>query len=87
MAASRVNRRLLGFGVMRSPNSPLKAAAPYFHDGQNDKQSPSLKLDHEEWDFPPKPKWMRWKTYRRYESRFERYDAILDTGIIELDHR
>jgi hypothetical protein len=30
---------------------------------------------------------MRWKTYRRYESRFERYDAILDTGIIELDHR
>jgi len=63
MAASRVNRRLLGFGVMRSPNSPLKAAAPYFHDGQNDKQSPSLKLDHEEWDFPPKPKWMRWKTY------------------------
>jgi hypothetical protein len=45
------------------------------------------KLDREDWDFPPKPKWMRWKTYRRYESRFERYDAILDTGIIELDHR
>ncbi len=22
-------------------------------------------LDPEEWDLPPKPKWMRWKTYRR----------------------
>jgi hypothetical protein len=42
------------------------------------------KLDREDWDFPPKPKWMRWKTYRRYECRFERYDAILDTGIIEF---
>jgi hypothetical protein len=42
------------------------------------------KLDREEWDFPPKPKWMRWKTYRRYEARFDRYDAVLDSGIIEF---
>jgi hypothetical protein len=42
------------------------------------------KLDGEEWDFPPKPKWMRWKTYRRYEARFDRYDAVLDSGIIEF---
>jgi len=42
------------------------------------------KLDREERDFPPKPKWMRWKTYRRYERRFDRYDAVLDSGIIEL---
>ena len=42
------------------------------------------KLDPEEWDFPPKPKWMRWKTYRRYETRFDRYDDVLDSGILEL---
>ena len=42
------------------------------------------KLDREDWDFPPKPKWMRWKTYRRYERRFDRYDAVLDSGIIEF---
>ncbi|WP_157087968.1 hypothetical protein [Bradyrhizobium jicamae] len=42
------------------------------------------KLDPEEWDFPPKPKWMRWKTYRRYETRFDHYDDILDRGIVAL---
>lgn len=36
------------------------------------------KFDPEEWDFPPKPKWMRWKTYRRYEEKFDRYENILD---------
>jgi len=28
-------------------------------------------LDPENWDFPPKPKWMRQKTYERCEARFE----------------
>jgi hypothetical protein len=23
-------------------------------------------LDPDEWDLPPKPKWMRWHTYNRY---------------------
>ena len=23
-------------------------------------------LDPEQWDLPPKPKWMRWKTYHRF---------------------
>lgn len=27
---------------------------------------------------------MRWKTYRRYETRFDHYDDILDSGIVEL---
>jgi hypothetical protein len=33
-------------------------------------------MDPEEWDFPPKPRWMRWKTYNRYETSFDRYDGI-----------
>jgi len=41
-------------------------------------------LDHEEWDLPPKPKWMRWKTYERYETRFDRYEEMLDLGFLEL---
>jgi hypothetical protein len=41
-------------------------------------------LDPEEWDLPPKPKWMRWKTYERYETRFDRYEEILDSGCLEL---
>jgi hypothetical protein len=32
-------------------------------------------LDPEEWDLPPKPKWMRWRTYHRYVERFEGYEA------------
>ena len=41
-------------------------------------------LDSDEWDLPPKPKWMRWKTYNRYVERFDRYEDILNDGIIEL---
>ena len=38
----------------------------------------------EEWDFPPKPKWMRWKTYNCAEEKFNRFDSILDEGVVEL---
>ena len=33
-------------------------------------------LDPDEWDLPPKPKWMRWSTYNRYVERFDAYEAI-----------
>ncbi len=38
----------------------------------------------DEWDFPPKPKWMRWATYRRAEARFDAYEDVLDQGLVEL---
>jgi hypothetical protein len=41
-------------------------------------------LDPDEWELPPKPKWMRWKTYNRLEARFDRYEAQLEDGVIEL---
>jgi hypothetical protein len=41
-------------------------------------------LDPDEWDFPPKPKWMRWRTYNRAEEKFDRYEAILDEGTLTL---
>ena len=41
-------------------------------------------LDPDEWELPPKPKWMRWKTYDRYVERFDRYESILEDGIDEL---
>ena len=36
------------------------------------------------WDLPPKPKWMRWRTYNRYEKKFDAYEDILSYGILEL---
>jgi hypothetical protein len=33
-------------------------------------------LDPEEWELPPKPKWMRWRTYKRLAERFEVYDDM-----------
>jgi hypothetical protein len=39
-------------------------------------------LDPQEWDLPPKPKWMRWKTYHRLVEQFERYEAALDAGAL-----
>jgi hypothetical protein len=38
-------------------------------------------FDPEEWDMPPKPKGMRWRTYERYANRFERYEDLLDREI------
>ncbi|MCK1356344.1 hypothetical protein IVB56_36055 [Bradyrhizobium sp. CW7] len=37
-------------------------------------------FDPEEWDVPPKPKWMRWRTYDRMVDKFDRYEAALDFG-------
>ena len=39
-------------------------------------------LDPDDWDFPPKPKWMRWRTYERAEQKFDRYEGIIDEGIL-----
>ena len=33
---------------------------------------------------PPKPKWMRWKTYNSFVERFDKYEAILNEGVEEL---
>jgi hypothetical protein len=41
-------------------------------------------FDPDEWDFPRKPKWMRWSTYHRAEESFDRYEAILNEGAFEL---
>jgi hypothetical protein len=38
-------------------------------------------LDPDEWDLPPKPKWMRWSTYNRAQDKFERYDQLLDVSL------
>ena len=41
-------------------------------------------LDPDEWELPPKPKWMRWRTYNRLEEKFDGYEEVLDRGISEL---
>jgi hypothetical protein len=40
--------------------------------------------DPDEWDLPPKPKWMRWRTYNRYVERYDAYEDVLDRGTFEL---
>ena len=41
-------------------------------------------LDPDEWDLPPKPKWMRWSTYNRHVERYDAYEDILDRGTFAL---
>jgi hypothetical protein len=41
-------------------------------------------LDPDEWDLPPKPKWMRWSTYNRQVERYDAYEDILDRGTFAL---
>ena len=40
--------------------------------------------DPDEWELPPKPKWMRWSTYNRLVERFDSYEEILGRGIVQL---
>ena len=39
-------------------------------------------LNPEDWELPPKPKWMRWATYNRYVERFDGYEERLDDAFI-----
>ena len=41
-------------------------------------------LDPDEWDLPPKPKWMRWGTYNRLVEKFNSFEEILERGIADL---
>lgn len=38
--------------------------------------------DPDEWDLPPKPKWMRWHTYKREVEKFDRYEELLDRQLL-----
>jgi hypothetical protein len=44
-------------------------------------------FDPDEWDMPPKPKWMRWRTYNRAMEKFDRYESTLDEGVAGLAAR
>jgi hypothetical protein len=39
------------------------------------------KFDPDNWEFPAKPKGMRWKTYNRYEEKFDNYEQISDDSL------
>ena len=39
-------------------------------------------FDLDEWELPPKPKFMRWATYNRYVERFDDYEERLDNACI-----
>jgi hypothetical protein len=34
--------------------------------------------DPDEWDLPPKPKWMRWRTYNKHVDKFDCYEGVLN---------
>jgi hypothetical protein len=40
--------------------------------------------DPDDWELPPKPKWMRWSSYGRLEDRFDSYEDVLDDNLVGL---
>ena len=44
-------------------------------------------LNPDEWDLPPKPKWMRWRTYNTHVEKFDRYEELLDLAFITAANR
>jgi hypothetical protein len=63
-----------------------------FNDATNRAHSGQAKIkarligdnDPDEWDLPPKPKWMRWATYNRDVERYDHYDDVLDYDCVGL---
>jgi hypothetical protein len=43
-------------------------------------------LDPRDWELPPKPKWMRWDTYRRFDQRLHQHQRVIDREL-GLTHR
>jgi hypothetical protein len=39
------------------------------------------KFDPDKWEFPPKPKGMRWRTYNRLEQKFDDYEGMLNDSL------
>ena len=44
-------------------------------------------FNSDDWEFPPKPKWMRWRTYNCAEEKFDRHQATLDSGVVSAAAR
>jgi hypothetical protein len=38
-------------------------------------------FDPDDWDLPPKPKRMRWRTYNRAVEKFDRYEAVSEERV------
>jgi len=38
-------------------------------------------LSDRDWEFPPKPPWMRWKTYTQFYERWEWYEQQADAAL------
>jgi hypothetical protein len=36
----------------------------------------------DEWELPPKTKWMRWRTYKRAEEKFDGYEAVSEEQVV-----
>jgi hypothetical protein len=44
------------------------------------KGPPEWREEFEDWDFPPKPRWMRWKTYNSLDEKAQAYEKAADGG-------
>jgi hypothetical protein len=75
----------LTWGRQVAYQSQFNDATNWAHAGKEKIKSRLIAdFDPDEWDLPPKPKWMRWNTYNRYEAKFDQYEANLDSGCATL---
>ena len=46
------------------------------------KGQPEWQEEYADWEFPPKPPWMRWKTYNRLDERAQAYEKAADAQFV-----
>jgi hypothetical protein len=73
------SRQALGSKV--AYQSQFRDATNRAHDGKARIKARLIgDLNPAAWDFPPKPKWMRWGTYDHFERQYDRYEGALNDG-------
>jgi hypothetical protein len=45
---------------------------------------PEWRAKYQDWDFPPKPPWMRWTTYTCHLTRWEQLEALGEAYLAQL---
>jgi len=62
--------------MSRYQHGPTQAAKKVLRKGP-----PKWQEEYSDWDFPPKPPWMRWKTCNRLDEKAQAYERSADAQL------
>jgi hypothetical protein len=68
--------------MSRYPHGAAQAAKKVLRQGP-----PKWREEYSDWEFPPKPPWTGWKTYKRLDEKAQAYERAADAQLSWLLRR